>query len=159
MLPQSLTLDLVLCICSGHLCMPDGTLEACACKQLPYEMVQEKEFAHAELESLHLALGLPNMVQGLAAFKYCCPDSNQEQLWLVTRSVSLTCNITYIAYLPDLHIGLQLAQQGHHLQPLSDLNVLQYVAFMWHVTSQQSAIPPVISCVCTELVCAFAALA
>ena len=69
--------------------MRDGHWEACALKHLPYGTFAQKQAADAELEALQLALGMPNMVQGLAAFKHLCPDTNQTSIWIATRSIVL----------------------------------------------------------------------
>lgn len=70
--------------------MRDGHWEACALKKLPYNKPREQEAAHAELEALQLASGMPNMVQGLAAFQHVCADTNQASVWIATRLVILT---------------------------------------------------------------------
>lgn len=70
--------------------MHDGVWEACALKQLPYQEDVQQEAVHSELEALQLALGMPNMVQGLAAFQHTCPDTHETSVWMATRSVALT---------------------------------------------------------------------
>lgn len=70
--------------------MHDGVWEACALKQLPYQEEKQQEAVHSELEALQLALGMPNMVQGLAAFQHTCPHTHETSVWIATRSVVLT---------------------------------------------------------------------
>ena len=70
--------------------MYDGVWEACALKKLPYQEPVEQQAVHSELEALYLALDMPNMVQGLAAFHHTCPDTNETSVWVATRSVVLT---------------------------------------------------------------------
>lgn len=79
--PARLTNELVLQWPSVH----DNHWEACALKQLPIEMLAEQQAADSELE----ALGMPNMTQGLAAFKHLRPDTNQTSIWIAIRSVVL----------------------------------------------------------------------
>ena len=45
-------------------------------------------------EALHLALDMPNTVQGVAAFKHVCPSTNEQCIWISTRSVPLGCKLT-----------------------------------------------------------------
>lgn len=55
--------------CSGEMLLGDNSIKACAIKTLPYGDWIARECAHCELTALQAALGLPNLVQCLGAFK------------------------------------------------------------------------------------------
>ena len=64
-----LILVLMMC-CSCQIAMADGTVQAGAIKNLNYWHPDARFDSEAELAGLQAALGLPHLVQCLAAFKY-----------------------------------------------------------------------------------------
>ena len=84
------SLNIVGLRCSGHVCMADGRLEACALKKLDYTFA-EKDDVHTELNALHMALGKPHVVQGLAAFRWFCAETHETYVWIAMRYVMPHC--------------------------------------------------------------------
>ena len=74
--------------CSGEMLMGDGSIVPCAIKRVAYSTPGEQELGQLELAALHAALGLPNLVQCLAAFRLK-PSTGLASLVIVTRCAPL----------------------------------------------------------------------
>ena len=70
--------------CSGEMLLEDGTIVPCAIKRVPYNTSRQREKAQLELAALHAALGLPNLVQCLAALRHK-PPNGPASLVILTK--------------------------------------------------------------------------
>ena len=66
--------------------LEDGSIVPCAIKRAPYNTSRQREKAQLELAALHAALGVPNLVQCLAAFKHK-PPNGPASIVILTKCV------------------------------------------------------------------------
>lgn len=64
---QAVVRLMVVHCCSGEMILENGSIVPCAIKRVLYTTPRQQEKAHCEMAALHSALGLPNLVQCLAA--------------------------------------------------------------------------------------------
>ena len=93
--------------CSGEVLMEDGSIVPCSIKQVPYGTPEEQEQAQLELAALHAALGLPNLVQCLAAYKL---EKTTEAASLI---ILTECAAALLASVDEAHYhGIQALPQA-----------------------------------------------
>ena len=70
--------------CRCQIALADGSVEAGALKCLAYHCPEARRDGKAELAGLQAALGLPHLVQCLAAFEYQGAN-NRQSLAIITK--------------------------------------------------------------------------